>query len=231
MTLSAGGQVWLMTKVSVYGHGKRGIRRWVGSRFAGRARQRRHETYRELIRPNDDDLIIDIGCGGAGLVEFEPESRITGVDLADPPPKGYEGAHRRFVRADARALPFVDNEFDIAYSNSVIEHLDPSDRPAFAHEVKRVARRYFVQTPNRWFPIEPHVLIPFFQHLPPGGRQRLWRFGVFDTTHYEDIELLDARELSRLFPDAVIARERIGPLTKSLMAVGPGHDVSQGRYG
>jgi SAM-dependent methyltransferase len=214
----------------VYDHGKRGIRRWIGSRFAERARHKRHAIYRELIRPDGDELIIDIGCGGAGLIEFEPNSRITGVDLADPPPKGYEGPHHRFVRADARNLPFADTEFDIAYSNSVIEHLDPCDRPAFAREVQRVAGRYFVQTPNRWFPVEPHVLIPCFQHLPPGARRRLWRFGVFDAP-FEDIELLDAPELRRLFPDAMIARERIGPLTKSLMAVGPGHAISRRPHG
>jgi hypothetical protein len=87
-----------------------------------------------------------------------------------------------------------------------------------------VARRWFVQTPNRWFPIEPHVLLPFFQFLPRGLKRRLWRFGVSGEP-YEDISLLDERELRALFPDAVILRERVGPLTKSLMAVGPTGDA------
>jgi SAM-dependent methyltransferase len=207
-------------KVTVYGHGKPGLRRRLGSRFGERARRRRHRIYRELVAPRVDESIIDIGCGAAGLAQFEPESRITGVDLPNRPPDGYEAPHRRYVQADARVLPFADREFDIAYSSSVIEHLEPSDRIAFAHEVKRVARRYFVQTPNVWFPLEPHVLIPFFQHLPVNARRRLWRYGVA-TTPFQDIKLLDARELKTLFPDAVIARERIGPLTKSLMASGP----------
>jgi N-acetylglucosaminyldiphosphoundecaprenol N-acetyl-beta-D-mannosaminyltransferase len=207
-------------EAAVYGRGKRGLRRWLGSRLADRARRRRHALYRRLINPKENERIVDIGCGPAGLAQLEPGSRITGVDLSELPPAGYEAHHRRYVSADARALPFGDLEFDIAYSNSLIEHLSPSDRSMFAREARRVATRYFVQTPNRWFPIEPHVLLPFFQHLPPGLRRRLWRFGVFNDP-FEDIRLLDAGELRSLFPDAVIARERIGPLTKSLMAVGP----------
>jgi Methyltransferase domain len=205
----------------VYGHG--GIRARLGSWAAQRARRRRHRVFLELITPSPDETIVDIGCGAAGLAEFERDAEITGVDLADRPPDGYEGPHRRYVRADARALPFADGEFDIAYSNSLIEHVPRRDRARVAFETRRVARRYFIQTPNRWFPIEPHVLLPFFQHLPRGLRKRLWRFGV-QRGAFEDIRLLDARELRYLFPDAVLARERIGPLTKSLMAAGP-HDV------
>jgi SAM-dependent methyltransferase len=209
-----------MSNAPVYGHGKRGLRRWLGSRLGERARRRRHAIYRDLMAPRRDATIIDIGCGAAGLAQFEPESQITGVDLSDRPPDGYEAPHRHYVQSDARALPFADRKFDIAYSSSVIEHVAPSDRPAFADEVKRVAKRYFVQTPNRWFPVEPHVLIPFFQHLPVSARRRLWRYGVAATA-FQDIRLLDARELRTLFPDALITRERIGPLTKSLMASGP----------
>ena len=141
---------------------------------------------------------------------------MTGVDAAAVP--DYPGA--QFVQADATALPFADGEFDIAYSNSVIEHLPRDAREAYAREVRRVASRWFVQTPNRAFPIEPHSLLPFVHWLPrPVGRM-LWRLGVSGDP-YDDVSLLSARELRRLFPDAVIARERAGPLTKSLIAVGP----------
>jgi ubiquinone/menaquinone biosynthesis C-methylase UbiE len=56
----------------------------------------------------------NIGCRAAGLAAFEPRSQITGVDLADRRPDGYEAAHRRYVQSDAGALPFADKEFDIA---------------------------------------------------------------------------------------------------------------------
>ena len=136
------------------------------------------------------------------------------------PPTAPSTRGGRFVRGDARDLPFADGEFEIAYSNSLVEHLDPVDRPQFADEVRRVAGRYWVQTPNRWFPVEPHVLLPGFQFLPERARRRLWRLGM-PRTPYERIELLDAGELAALFPDAVILRERFAGMTKSLIAAGP----------
>jgi N-acetylglucosaminyldiphosphoundecaprenol N-acetyl-beta-D-mannosaminyltransferase len=206
-----------------YGYG---FRARLGSWAGKQARARRHLVFRRRVAPRSGETIVDIGCGSAGLAEFEPHASITGVDLAERPPAGYESGNRDYVQADARSLPFADREFDIAYSNSLIEHVPPGDRQRVASEARRVGRRYFVQTPNRWFPIEPHVLLPCFQHLPRRLRKRLWRFGVH-TGPFEDIRLLDAAELRSLFPDAIIARERLGPLTKSLMAIGPRDLVSE----
>lgn len=196
--------------------------------LAARARRRRHELFRRSMAPAPGENAVDVGCGPIGLAAFEPHLAITGVDRVNRP--DYQGPNRSFVEADARALPFQDRSFDIAYSNSLVEHLEPEDRQRFAAEVRRVAGRYFVQTPNKWFPVEPHALLPLFQFLPRSFRKRLWRFGV-SKNPFEDIRLLDARELARLFPDAVILRERLGPLTKSLIAAGPLDSVSGGRQG
>jgi SAM-dependent methyltransferase len=184
--------------------------------FSRRARERRHSLYRSAMAPKPDDRILDVGCGTAGLAGFEPDADITGLDAANRP--DYPG--RRFVQGDARALPFDDGTFDIAYSNSLVEHLDSADRQRFADEIRRVAGRYWIQTPNRYFPIEPHVLLPGFQFLPESAQRRLWRLGM-PRTPYERIELLSARELRELFPDAVMLRERFAGLTKSLIAAGP----------
>ncbi len=208
---------------SVYGASRRGALVRIAEPLARRARRRRWRLYRRLIAPRPGETVVDVGCGPAGLAAFEPDAAITGVDRVNRP--GYAAGERRFVRADARALPFPDGAFDIAWSNSVIEHLDPADRPRFAAEVRRVAGRYFVETPNRWFPVEPHVLLPAFQFLPRAARQRLWRLGVSDDP-FTDIRLIDAAELRRLFPDARIVRERFGPLTKSLIAAGPAERMS-----
>jgi SAM-dependent methyltransferase len=168
------------------------------------------------MAPRPEETILDVGCGPTGLAAFEPDADITGLDAVERP--DYPGG--RFVRGDARALPFDPGSFDIAYSNSLVEHLHPADRRRFADEVRRVARRYWVQTPNRYFPVEPHVLLPGFQFLPEFARRRLWRLGM-PRTPYEEIELLGAAELRELFPDAVIVRERVAGLTKSLIAAGP----------
>ena len=62
---------------------------------------------------------------------------------------------------------FKHNQFDIAYSTSVIEHLrDSENQRTFAAEVACVAKLYYVQTPNRWFPIEPHLVAPIIHFFP-----------------------------------------------------------------
>jgi SAM-dependent methyltransferase len=201
---------------SVYGAARQGLRTRVAERFALRARERRAGLFRRLMDPRPGERIVDVGCGEIGLAAHQAGNEITGVDLVDRP--GYAAPGREFVQADARALPFPDGAFDIAHSNSLIEHV--GDRERVAAEVRRVGRRYFVQTPNRWFPIEPHSLLPLVHLLPRRLGRRLWRFGVSDDP-FDDTRLLGARELRKLFPDALIVRERVGPLTKSLIAAGP----------
>lgn len=201
---------------SVYGRARQGVRTRLAERVARRSRARRRELFRRLIRPGPDDAVVDVGCGELGLAGVEPDLAITGVDLAGRP-----NYPREFVQADARDLPFTDGQFAVAYSNSLIEHVvDPADRARCAAEIRRVGRRYFVQTPNRWFPVEPHALLPLVHFLPRSLGKRVWRLGV-STDPYEDTRLLGARELRELFPDGEITRERVGPLTKSLVVTGP----------
>ncbi|MDX6370590.1 MAG: hypothetical protein QOG93_2092 [Gaiellaceae bacterium] len=201
-----------------YENARRGALTRVAGPVSSRARRRRYRVFVEALGLRDDERVLDVGCGSAGLRALDDRHDVTGLD-ARPQPR-YAGGQEHFVRGDALALPFADGEFDVAYSNSLIEHVEPADRARLAAEIRRVAGRFFVQTPNRWFPVEPHVLLPLFQFLPRALRRRLWRFGA-SGEEFQDIALLDRRELARLFPDALILRERFGPLTKSLMAVGP----------
>lgn len=136
-----------------------------------------------------------------------------------------------WVIADATALPFKDDAFEVVYSNSVIEHLgDFSNQEQFAAECRRVGSRYYVQTPNRGFPIEPHLLTPFIHWLPRNSQRRLLRnftiWGLLTRPTAEEcdqflgeVRLLDQAGLRRLFPDGLIWRDRVLGLTKSLIAV------------
>ncbi len=201
-----------MSGPEVYASAPAGWRTRVGSAAAKRARERRHARFVELMRPDEATRIVDVGCGPLGLRAFAPELDVTGVDLEARP--DYPGP---FVQADAtRRLPFEDGAFELAYSNSLIEHLPPADRAAFAAEVKRVAAKWWVQTPAFGFPLEPHALLPAAHWLPPAIRRRYWRLGV--AGNWEEISLLRRAELVELFGEPVIA-ERIGPLAKSWIAV------------
>jgi len=185
----------------------------IASPLAARARARRHERFFSLTGLTEDARILDVGCGQLGLRGLEPSLDITGLDLAEQP--GYPGP---FVRANAaRGLPFADGEFDLVYCSSVIEHVAPTERAAFAAELRRVGRGWFVQTPARAFPIEPHALLPFAHWLPRPLRRAYWRLGAADAA--EEIALLSRRELEALFGPAL--PERLGPLTKSWVCVRP----------
>ena len=185
----------------------------IAAPLASRARARRHERFFALTRVSPEARVLDVGCGALGLRALEPGLDITGVDLYEQP--GYPGP---FVRADAsEGLPFGHHEFDLVYCSSVIEHVPPARRPAFAQELRRVGRGWFVQTPAYSFPIEPHALLPLAHWLPASVRRRYWRLGA--TGGWEEIELLRRGELEKLFGPA--RAERIGPLAKSWVSVNP----------
>src|SRR3984957_11424883 len=183
----------------------------LASPLAAGARQRRHERFFAMTKLTGDARVLDVGCGALGLRALEPELDITGVDMAERP--DYPGP---FAQADAAAgLPFADDEFDLVYSSSVIEHVPPARREAFASEVRRVGRGWFVQTPALSFPIEPHSLLPFAHWLPTALRRPYWRLGAAGA--WEEISLLSRREMQALFGAAL--PERVGPLVKSWVCV------------
>jgi len=196
---------------NVYATAKPGLRARLASGASGRARLRRHERLFGLTGAGPGSRIVDLGCGRLGLRRHEPDLDITGVDVTARP--DYPGP---FVLADVLGgLPFADGEFDLAYCSSVIEHVEPRHREAFARELRRVARGWYVQTPAYSFPVEPHALLPVAHWLPPRVRRSYWRLGV--AGDWEDIALLRRAEMTDLFGRPV--PERLGPLVKSWVSV------------
>jgi SAM-dependent methyltransferase len=196
---------------NLYATAKQGWRTRAASVVALRARGARHEQLFALTGATRETRIVDIGCGTLGLRRHAPDHDITGVDLVARPE--YPG---RLVVADVLAgLPFADGEFDLAYCSSVIEHIAPPQRAAFAAELRRVARGWYVQTPAFSFPIEPHALLPFAHWLPPAVRRPDWRLGVAGAG--EEFELLRRAAMGELFGEPVA--ERAGPLVKSWISV------------
>src|SRR5258708_36283254 len=106
----------------------------------------------------------------------------------------------RFVMADGLRLPFRDQAFDVVHSSAVIEHVGSlAGQCAFVGECCRVARRaVFITTPNRWFPVEFHTVLPLVHWLPKEIFRALMRGtgrGFF--ADERNLNLMTARALSR----------------------------------
>jgi hypothetical protein len=138
----------------------------------------------------------------------------------------------KVIVGDARRLDqFADLSFDIVHSNSVIEHVGRwADMTAMAREVRRLAPRYFVQTPYFWFPIEPHARFPLLHWMPESWRYRILMkrtCGFWQqqpdldraVMAIQSANMIDKQQMRFLFPDAKIFFERFIGLPKSLIAI------------
>lgn len=197
-------------------------------------RRRRMRTFYAMFRPSAQTRLLDIGgAPNTWIAEshYEAKFPVTLVNLRFPDPAVLTDGRFTAVDGDATDLPFPDASFDIAFSNSVIEHMTTWERQqAFAAEACRVAKKLWIQTPARSFPLEPHLLAPFFQYLPRRMQTRLARhftlWGLLTKPSparveemLSDIRLLTFREMKRLFPGCRILKERVLGLTKSYVAV------------
>jgi hypothetical protein len=202
-----------------------------------RLRNKRFAFFQSLLKSVPLPLkILDVGgrtttWERAGLLGHKLEG--VSITIINPEKGQSQDRNLRFMDGDARSMPqFADREFDVVFSNSVIEHVgDFSQQQRMAHEIQRIGKRYFVQTPNRYFPIEPHFLFPGFQFLPLTVKVSLiqnftlgWRPKTPDRTAaiqmVESVQLLSKTDLKQLFPNAKIYQERVLGLTKSLIAYG-----------
>jgi SAM-dependent methyltransferase len=203
---------------------------------ASQFRRKRSEFFRGLLTNVPRPVrLLDVG----GTQEYweqmgfgnDSDLEITLLNLEPRPIGKY-----RQVIGDARDMSqFVDREFDVVFSNSVIEHVGAwTDQLSMANEVRRVGKRYYVQTPNRYFPIEPHFLFPLFQFFPVFLRVSLhcnftlgWMRRASSreeaTKAVESIRLLSTAQMKRLFPEAEIYSEEFLGLTKSITAYGGFH--------
>ncbi len=168
--------------------------------------------------------LLDVGGSGdwdwGAWTDGAPEITVINIDA------GPQGESTHHLQGDARDLSrWSDGVFDIVFSNSVIEHVgDFSSQKRMADEIRRVAKAYWVQTPNRHFPIEPHMMFPFFQYLPVAWRRWLaprWPFSFEKLRHGNperdavEVRLMTKRELQMCFPDGEIVAERFMGLVKS----------------
>jgi hypothetical protein len=210
-----------------------------------RARSKRAEIFKDYLNPIEQDKILDLGGGDGSYIASVIPSRAN-IYIADIKPeslaKGRElfGFNTILIDENGR-LDFPDGFFDIVFCSSVIEHVTVRKddircfrtnreffsaayrrQREFAEEVQRVGKRYFVQTPNKYFLIESHTWLPFFIVLMP----RSWQITMIDFFNKwwpkktsPDWNLLTKDEMQDLFPEAEIVLEKVFGFTKSIMAI------------
>ena len=209
----------------------------MGFKFRAKRAEPLLEMIEDCFKMKGHVSIVDVG----GTVEYWniiPEEfliknnvKITIVNLpsvSTPQDFGFF----EFVSGDACNLScFANNSFHIAHSNSVVEHVGNwGCMLKYAEEICRIAPRYFVQTPNYWFPVEPHCMTPFFHWLP--RPVRMWMVMNFQLGNWgksksvsqaisavERINLLNKKMFCVLFKDSIIVSEKFLFLTKSYIAI------------
>lgn len=181
------------------------------SHYALRARRRMFELFIDAFHPSMDTRVLDLGVTPD---ESLPESNfferlypyrgnLTAASFEDAGAieKSFPGV--TFVRIPQRSLPFANREFDIVFCSAVLEHVGSREQQRqFIAEALRVGRNFFFTTPNRYFPLEFHTLLPLIHWLPQSMHQALLRvmgFGFWANT--ENLNLLAPGELAALFPD------------------------------
>lgn len=188
-----------------------------------RMRQEKLQLFFAFAGDTHKDTLLDVG-GAAG---FEGEfivlhQRFRSTYSVNLTPSWLNGAGGSAVIADACCLPFADGSFDWVFSNAVIEHVGSWEKQKqFAAEINRVARKgYFIGTPNRNFPVDPHTYVPLFQFLPPDWQRSLCRFTPGPMRgDPQSVELLTSKRLSILFPEASILKVGLPVLRNNLIAV------------
>lgn len=203
--------------------------------LAARARARRWELVRETFPDIEHARVIDLG-GTVSAWEAAPvqPAHVTVLNLFEPG----QSTSDRITALTGDACDAVNElerqtgsaAFDIVFSNAVLEHVGGhANRQRLAGSVRALAPRHWVQTPYRYFPIEPHWLFPGMQFLPVAGRARIartWRLAHTPARTMAEArasvlwtELIGVTELREYFPDSTIVHERAAGLTKSIIAV------------
>lgn len=207
------------------------------NRLSLRSRRIKMELLQRYLPLQGTERVLDIGSqvdtqSRQLLERFPDQSRITAVNLfpehLESIRAAYPGIHT--VQADARSLPFPDKSFDLVYSNAVIEHVgDLADQQRMAEEVRRVGKRWFLTTPNRWYPFEFHARLPLVSWLPARLMHKTTRLWSYNHVHgryqpgndLSDVQLLTARQLRALFPDSLIVKPRVTFWPETLVVIGP----------
>ena len=208
------------------------------ARLSTISRRRKLELFHETMQPAPWMRVLDLGAeiesdtdDNLQLIDRYPwKQNITAANLD---PERVQRITERYpeveaVVADALKLPWPDKYFDIVYSNAVIEHVGQlEDQKQMASEIMRVGKQWFVTTPNRWYPFEFHLRLPFVTWLPGDAYLKIGSVVRYSHVrrkyvmgmHCSGIRLMTAAELVACFSGGQVIKQRVTFMAETLIAV------------
>lgn len=195
-----------------------GLARKIGLRVSGRNRERKMDRFMEICRPTSQTRVLDVGFSDH---EYGPNDNyierhypwphnLTALGICESVECRSKYPEVTFVRYDGTYFPFETSSFDIAWSNAVLEHVgDLKRQELFIRELTRVARRVWVTTPSRRFPVDTHTLIPVAHWFPKNLRDGIYRLAGKPWATGDRLNLLYKRDLQRILRAADVTEYRI----------------------
>jgi ubiquinone/menaquinone biosynthesis C-methylase UbiE len=203
------------------------------------SRTRKLELFHKVIKPTQQMKVLDVGAeinpdgkNELQFIESYPwKNNISAVNLCTEDialiKKHYPEIDAKI--GDACSLPWPDKYFEVIYSNAVIEHVGSIEKQKkMASEIMRVGKRWFVTTPNRWYPFEFHMRLPLVTWLPYHGYRWFGRIVSYNDVkkrymsgiNHDDLRLLSAAELKQWFPGSRIVKQRVTFMAETLIVIG-----------
>ena len=188
------------------------------SHIALKVRQQIFLIFLETMKPGEQTAILDVGVTpDRSLPEsnffeklYPHKHRLTATSIEDASFLEQEYPGLTFVHTPEGKLPFGDRQFDLVFCSAVLEHVGGrEDQGRFVRELLRVGKRFFLTTPNRWFPIEFHTFLPFIHWLPQQHHQAILRLlGLDFWAETKNLNLLTPATIRTLFPEQTNLRIR-----------------------
>lgn len=203
------------------------------------SRKHKLELFYKVMKPTSQTRVLDVGAeinpnGDRGLQLIDSYPWKTNLYAVNISPEHISQMKQCYpeikaIIGDACDLPWPDKHFDIVYSNAVIEHVGDFDKQKqMATEIMRVGKRWFVTTPNRWYPFEFHMRLPFVTWLP--GQSYLWAGRIISYNHVRKkymfglkhcgLRLMSASALRKYFPTSKVIKQRVTFMAETLIAIG-----------
>lgn len=209
------------------------------SKFSYKSRKQKLQLFYSLACPDQHCKILDVGAEinpsgdrGLQLIDgYQWKHNLSAINLSEQHIERIKSVYPQIESktGDACSLPYPDKSFDVVYSSAVIEHLgNHENQRKMASEMMRVGKSWFVTTPNRWYPFEFHLRLPFVTWLPWHGYR--WFSRIISYNHLKkryvsgldrrDLRLLSAAELSSMFSDSTIIKSRVTFMAETLCVFG-----------